>query len=69
MDETIIVNYISEQKLKQCEELVIKAEDIYSLEDLRFLPNLHSLVIDYSWRIDSRIEDWMYPVHYVPHRF
>lgn len=37
---------IVEQKLRQCETLELKNEDIYSLEDLRFMPNLKELVID-----------------------
>lgn len=37
---------IVEQKLGQCETLELKNEDIHSLEDLRFLPNLKELVID-----------------------
>lgn len=48
---------IIEQKLEQCEELVLKVEEIHSLEELRFLPNLKSLTIDYS-TYKSRIEDF-----------
>lgn len=49
---------IVEQKLEQCEKLELKLEDIYSLEDLRFLPGLKALIIEYSEWTDSRIEDF-----------
>ncbi len=49
---------IVEHKLEQCENLVLKNEDIYSLEDLRFLPNLKGLVIDYGIMANCQIEDF-----------
>ncbi len=49
---------IVEQKLEQCEKLELRLEDIYSLEDLRFLPSLKALIIEYSEWTDSRIEDF-----------
>lgn len=49
---------IVEQKLEQCEKLELRLEDIYSLEDLRLLPSLKALIIEYSEWTDSRIEDF-----------
>lgn len=50
------------QKLEHCENLILEesayGEAVYSLEDLRFLPNLRYLVIDFESWDESRIEDF-----------
>lgn len=50
------------QKLEQCESLVLKKTSYenptHSLEDLRLLPNLKSLVIDFDRWDHSKIEDF-----------
>lgn len=55
-EETIL------QKLKQCENLTLGeppyGKEIFSLEDLRLLPNLKSLTIRFSEFNDSRISDF-----------
>lgn len=55
-EETIL------QKLKQCENLTLGeppyGKELFSLEDLRLLPNLKSLTIRFSEFNDSRINDF-----------